>query len=121
MPDTTGVKFNIGERNIERGPFFGGDRIHVVDLKLYMAVRWLNGGKVDHIPATIFADTLFADASMTSEPTAPDLRNPKLPPMVTNPANNASAMFMGDAPRCSNSAGWPTRPTGALTTTASSS
>ena len=43
------------ERNIERGPFFGGDRIHVVDLKIYMAVRWFNGGKVDHIPATIFA------------------------------------------------------------------
>lgn len=43
------------ERNIGRGPFFGGDRIHVVDLKLYMAVRWFNGGKVDHIPATIFA------------------------------------------------------------------
>ena len=44
------------ERNIERGPFFGGDRIQVVDLKIYMAVRWFNGGKVDHIPATIFAD-----------------------------------------------------------------
>ena len=44
------------ERNIERGPFFGGDRINVVDLKLYMAVRWFNGGKVDYIPATIFAD-----------------------------------------------------------------
>lgn len=43
------------ERNIERGPFFGGDRLHVVDLKIYMAVRWFNGGKVDHIPATIFA------------------------------------------------------------------
>ena len=25
-----------------------------VDLKLHMAVRWFNGGKVDHIPATIF-------------------------------------------------------------------
>jgi prostaglandin-H2 D-isomerase / glutathione transferase len=44
------------ERNIERGPFFGGDRINVVDLKIYMAVRWFNGGKVDHIPPTIFAD-----------------------------------------------------------------
>jgi glutathione S-transferase len=44
------------ERNIERGPFFGGDRIHVVDLKIHMAVRWFNGGKVDHIPATIFSD-----------------------------------------------------------------
>ena len=43
------------ERNIARGPFFGGERIHVVDLKIYMAVRWFNGGKVDHIPATIFA------------------------------------------------------------------
>ena len=32
------------ERNIERGPFFGGDRIHVVDLKIHMAVRWFNGG-----------------------------------------------------------------------------
>lgn len=43
------------ERNIERGPFFGGDRLHVVDLKIYMAVRWFKGGKVDYIPATIFA------------------------------------------------------------------
>jgi len=30
----------------------GGGR----NLKLHMAVRWLIGGKVDHIPATIFAD-----------------------------------------------------------------
>jgi glutathione S-transferase len=44
------------ERNIERGPFFGGERIQVVDLKIHMAVRWFNGGKVDHIPSTIFAD-----------------------------------------------------------------
>ncbi|MBS1200192.1 MAG: hypothetical protein H6R27_870 [Proteobacteria bacterium] len=43
------------ERNITGAPFFGGDRIHVVDLKIYMAVRWFIGGKVDHIPATIFA------------------------------------------------------------------
>ena len=44
------------ERNITAGPFFGGEKIHVVDLKLHMAVRWFIGGKVDHIPATIFAD-----------------------------------------------------------------
>lgn len=44
------------EKQIERGPFFGGDEIHVVDLKLHMAVRWFNSGKVDHIPATIFSD-----------------------------------------------------------------
>jgi glutathione S-transferase len=44
------------ERNILGSPFFGGDDLQVVDLKLYMAVRWFIGGKVDHIPATIFAD-----------------------------------------------------------------
>ena len=44
------------ERNITAGPFFGGEKIHVVDLKLHMAVRWFIGGKVDYIPATIFAD-----------------------------------------------------------------
>jgi glutathione S-transferase len=42
------------ERNITGAPFFGGASIHVVDLKLHMAVRWFMGGKVDHIPATIF-------------------------------------------------------------------
>jgi glutathione S-transferase len=44
------------ERNILNTPFFGGGKLQVVDLKLYMAVRWFIGGKVDHIPATIFAD-----------------------------------------------------------------
>jgi glutathione S-transferase len=44
------------ERNITAGPFFGGDKIHVVDLKLHMAVRWFNAGKVDHVPATVFTD-----------------------------------------------------------------
>ena len=44
------------ERNITAGPFFGGEKIQVVDLKIHMAVRWFNGGKVDYIPATIFAD-----------------------------------------------------------------
>ena len=43
------------ERNIA-GPFFGGDKIQVVDLKIHMAVRWFSGGKLDHVPATIFAD-----------------------------------------------------------------
>ena len=44
------------ERNIVSTPFFGGEKIHVVDLKIHLAVRWFAGGKVDHIPATIFAD-----------------------------------------------------------------
>ncbi len=42
------------ERQLGDGPFFAGAKLHVVDLKLHMAVRWFNGGKVDHIPATIF-------------------------------------------------------------------
>ncbi len=43
------------ERNITAQPFFGGEQLNVVDLKLHMAVRWFLGGKVDHIPADIFA------------------------------------------------------------------
>lgn len=43
------------EKNITAAPFFGGAKLHVVDLKLHMAVRWFIGGKVDHIPATIYA------------------------------------------------------------------
>ena len=43
------------ERNIPGAPFFDGAKPHVVDLKLHMAVRWFIGGKVDYIPATIFA------------------------------------------------------------------
>ena len=42
------------EKNIIGSPFFGGGKLNVVDLKLHMAVRWFIGGKVDHIPATIF-------------------------------------------------------------------
>ena len=43
------------EKNIVGEPFFGGAKLNVVDLKVHMAVRWFIGGKVDHIPATIFA------------------------------------------------------------------
>lgn len=43
------------EKNITNAPFFGGEKIHVVDLKIHMSVRWFIGGKVDHIPATIFS------------------------------------------------------------------
>lgn len=45
----------IAERHIQARPFFGGEQLNVVDLKLHMAVRWFLGGKVDHIPADIFA------------------------------------------------------------------
>jgi glutathione S-transferase len=43
------------EKNILGEPFFGGAKLNVVDLKLHMAVRWFIGGKVDYIPATVFA------------------------------------------------------------------
>lgn len=43
------------EKQLGEGPFVAGSKLHVVDLKLHMAVRWFVGGKVDHIPATIFA------------------------------------------------------------------
>jgi glutathione S-transferase len=43
------------EKQIGDGPFFAGATLNVVDLKLYVAVHWLSGGTVDHIPATVFA------------------------------------------------------------------
>lgn len=43
------------EKNIGEGPFFAGAQLNVVDLKLYMAVRWFASGKVDYIPATVFS------------------------------------------------------------------
>jgi glutathione S-transferase len=44
------------ERQIEKGPFFAGEKLNVVDVKLYSAVRWFASGAVDHIPSTVFAD-----------------------------------------------------------------
>jgi glutathione S-transferase len=44
------------ERQLGAGPFFVGEKLHVVDLKLYSAVRWFATGVVDHVPATVFAD-----------------------------------------------------------------
>jgi glutathione S-transferase len=46
---------SFAEQNIEGAPYFAGAKLHVVDLKLHMVVRWFVGGKVDHIPATVFA------------------------------------------------------------------
>jgi glutathione S-transferase len=43
------------EKQLGDGPFFAGAKLHVVDLKLHMGVRWFAGGKVDHIPATVFS------------------------------------------------------------------
>ena len=43
------------ESQIGDGPFFAGANLHVVDVKLHMAVRWFAGGKVDYVPATVFS------------------------------------------------------------------
>jgi glutathione S-transferase len=43
------------ERNLGDGPFFAGDKVHVVDIKLFGAVRWFASGTVDHVPPTVFA------------------------------------------------------------------
>lgn len=42
------------ERNVS-GPFVDGDKINVVDLKLFGLMRWFIGGGVDHIPKDVFA------------------------------------------------------------------
>ena len=39
----------------DSGPFFAGEKLHVVDLKLHRAVHWIASGIIDHIPATTFA------------------------------------------------------------------
>jgi glutathione S-transferase len=45
---------NVEKHITGDGPFFGGNKVQVVDIKLHIIVRWFNGGKVDYIPATIF-------------------------------------------------------------------
>jgi len=42
------------ERQLGDHPFVGGDKLQVADLKLYMVVRWLISGTVDHVPTTLF-------------------------------------------------------------------
>jgi len=44
------------ERQIpDAGPFFAGEKLHVVDLKLHRAVHWFASGIIEHIPATVFS------------------------------------------------------------------
>jgi glutathione S-transferase len=45
----------FAEKQIGEGPFFGGAKLFVVDIKLHMAVRWFAGGAVDHVPPTVFS------------------------------------------------------------------
>ena len=41
------------EEQLGDGPFFAGATLHVVDLKLHMAVRWFRSGVVDHVPGSV--------------------------------------------------------------------
>jgi glutathione S-transferase len=41
------------DRQLGEGPFVAGDRLQVADLKLYMVVRWLSSGVLDHVPTTV--------------------------------------------------------------------
>jgi prostaglandin-H2 D-isomerase / glutathione transferase len=43
------------EKQLGDGPFFDGAAISVVDFKLYTAVKWIQSGALDHIPANLFA------------------------------------------------------------------
>lgn len=43
------------ERQIGEGPFLGGAKPSVADLKLYVVARWIAKGILDHIPADLFA------------------------------------------------------------------
>ena len=41
------------ERQIGNGPFFGGAEPQVVDLKLFVIVRWFRSGVLDHVPPAV--------------------------------------------------------------------
>ena len=41
------------ERQLGDGPFIGGAKIQVADLKLYMLARWLTSGVLDHVPTSV--------------------------------------------------------------------
>ncbi|MBK9265839.1 MAG: glutathione S-transferase family protein [Polyangiaceae bacterium] len=43
------------EKQIGDGPFFGGDKLNVVDIKIYIIVRWFVSGALDHMPTTVFS------------------------------------------------------------------
>lgn len=46
---------NVEKHIGDAGPFFGGDQLNVVDIKIFIIMRWFINGTLDHLPATIFA------------------------------------------------------------------
>jgi glutathione S-transferase len=45
----------VDKQIASEGPFFGGANISVADLKLFIIVRSIKDGTIDHVPATSFA------------------------------------------------------------------
>ena len=44
------------EAQLGDGPFVAGQKINVADIKIYMVLRWVISGGIDHIPATAFSN-----------------------------------------------------------------
>ncbi|TNE90746.1 MAG: glutathione S-transferase [Deltaproteobacteria bacterium] len=42
------------EAQLGEGPFLAGDQLSVADLKLFVVMKWIIGGGLDHIPASVF-------------------------------------------------------------------
>lgn len=42
------------ERLVGTGPFVGGERPNVADIKLYMADKWISSGVIDDLPKDLF-------------------------------------------------------------------
>jgi glutathione S-transferase len=41
------------EKQIGSGPFVTGEKLNVVDLKLYMVILWIRSGAIDHVPPSV--------------------------------------------------------------------
>jgi glutathione S-transferase len=54
------------------GPFFAGEKLNVVDIKLFIALRWFASGALDHVPSTVFAG--FAKLNRVFEAVRDDAR-----------------------------------------------
>lgn len=50
------------EAQLGAGPFVGGDRLGVADIKLFVVLRWFKTGVLDHIPTNVFAPFTKLDA-----------------------------------------------------------
>ncbi len=45
----------LNEREIE-GPFVSGAKLNVIDLRIFVVVKWFIGGGVDYVPTSVFDD-----------------------------------------------------------------